>query len=184
MQGELARQSAAIASGARNAAAVRSAIAVGKQRNVAVATLNLSKDLKGNLVSVSGQNPRGTGVLAAVAQNALKAANPCRNKGLADAERNIFENLYNLLPKGVRGRITMFTERPPCPACLGAAREFMNHFPGVTVEFFHNASKPVLNWLSAAIPGAFGGAHNLAPRNVRMKITNEATGEIMQDSYY
>jgi hypothetical protein len=51
-----------------------------------------------------------------------------------DSEVKILTDLAKTLPPGTRGKITIYTERIPCPSCSLIIRNFKKLYPGIDVE--------------------------------------------------
>jgi hypothetical protein len=51
-----------------------------------------------------------------------------------DSEVKILTDLAKTLPPGTRGKITIYTERVPCPSCSLIIRNFKKLYPGIDVE--------------------------------------------------
>lgn len=54
-----------------------------------------------------------------------------RNLRANDSELRILEELPKLLPKGTRGTIKLYTQRPPCSSCAGVIEQFSAWFPDI-----------------------------------------------------
>ncbi len=57
-----------------------------------------------------------------------------------DSEYKIFSNLADQLGSNTqaKGQVTIFTERPACPSCLGVAEKFNRRYPNIKVNIFDN----------------------------------------------
>ncbi|QPB43692.1 hypothetical protein IHV77_06730 [Rodentibacter haemolyticus] len=62
-----------------------------------------------------------------------------------DSEYKIFSNLADQLGSNTqaRGQVTIFTERPACPSCLGVAEQFNKRYPNIKVNIFDNNGKQI-----------------------------------------
>ncbi|MWQ33002.1 hypothetical protein HQ939_08155 [Glaesserella parasuis] len=52
----------------------------------------------------------------------------------------MFSGLANELGSNTqaKGQVTIFTERPACPSCLGVAEQFNKGYPNIKVNIFDN----------------------------------------------
>jgi hypothetical protein len=56
-----------------------------------------------------------------------------RNLRANDSELRILEELPKLLPKGTKGTIKLYTQRPPCSSCAGVIEQFSAWFPDILI---------------------------------------------------
>ncbi|HSK03412.1 MAG TPA: deaminase domain-containing protein [Kofleriaceae bacterium] len=56
-----------------------------------------------------------------------------KNLRANDSELRILEELARTLPKGTKGRIRLYTQRPPCSSCAGVVEQFSALFPDILI---------------------------------------------------
>ncbi|OOF55750.1 hypothetical protein BKK56_05910 [Rodentibacter genomosp. 2] len=62
-----------------------------------------------------------------------------------DSEYKILSNLADQLGSNTqaKGQVTIFTERPACPSCLGVTEQFNKRYPNIKVNIFDNNGKQI-----------------------------------------
>lgn len=110
---------------------LRRQYSIGWNRNVATANYNIGGNT-GTLNAVSGEAPRG-GQFVEVVGERIFVTEATR---AFDTEVKILESLATRFASNpsVKGTITLFTERPPCPSCLGVIQQFEAMFANIDIK--------------------------------------------------
>lgn len=105
-------------------------------RNVGIATYNIN-GISNEVPAVSGRTLPGTVGIPSPRFFETFAVGHTRE---FDSEVKLLETIAHQFAPGpgiyenIRGTVTIFSELPPCPSCVGVIQQFNRMFPNVSVE--------------------------------------------------
>ncbi|WP_344103034.1 deaminase domain-containing protein [Nocardiopsis rhodophaea] len=109
---------------------------IGWRKNVAIVDYDIDDAGQGQKIGVSGKNsPEGTSPAPDDGKRQFNAeSKDGSHKAPLDSEAKALEDLSQHLNESSRGRIDIYTERPPCTSCQNVIDQFVDKYPNVDVR--------------------------------------------------
>lgn len=114
---------------------IRQEMGVSNYRNIAFAEFEIEGD-SGELIAISGMSTRIGTVGIPVKPFFITLEVPPGHSRAYDSEYKILEEIaqrYIKRPE-IKGKINLFSERPPCISCLDVIRQFQVRFPNIILN--------------------------------------------------
>lgn len=117
------------------ASQVKAGLAAGANTNVAKARIDI-EGVERELLAVSGEkSPSGT---VGISEDPIFETRFVDHDRRLDSEAKILEAIAKKLGKNhdCQGSITLLSERPCCPSCLGVIQQFKKRYPNVSLQVY------------------------------------------------
>jgi len=119
-----------------------------KSGNVAVADIDIdAPSMPKEMKAHSGIQDAERGFVGKVDAGFRASSQPRKDGRITprdvDSENKILSNLANSLGNNTaaKGKVTIFSELPPCASYQGVAHQFMQRYPNIEVKILHNGSR-------------------------------------------
>ncbi len=120
-------------SGMDRVAEIRLTLGVDKGKNIAFAAYDVDGE-QGELIGISGERSP-TGTVDVPTERRFVTVPTGTNQREFESEGKILEYMAaSKVKPNSSGRITLYSERPPCDSCAGLVDQFRRTFPGVTLN--------------------------------------------------